>query len=105
VTFQQVANEYISLNRTAWGRLSIQSWTSAFNETKRHKRHFTPITAAINDLPIGAIDTPLVVTCLKPAWERTPQGARVARMQIEKVLGYAAGERLAPRRPKSGALA
>jgi len=39
----------------------LNSWVKTFNETKRGKRVFPGATQAINDLPVSAIDTGLVL--------------------------------------------
>jgi integrase len=43
----------------------------------------------IGNLPVAAIDTPLVLKVVKPLWERVPETASRVRGRIENVLGWA----------------
>jgi len=50
---------------------------------------FPPVTEAINDLPVAAIDTGLVLKVLEPIWTTTPETASRIRGRIEAVLDWA----------------
>ena len=72
-----------------------------------------PRRQAINDLPVSAIDTGLVLKVLEPIWKMTPETASRVRGRIElvldwaKVRGYRDGENLRalerPPRPDASA--
>jgi integrase len=56
------------------------------------RKHVFPVLGA---LPVAAINTPLILKCLRPVWERTPETASRIRGRIEAVLDWcgAAGHR------------
>jgi len=43
---------------------------------------------AIGDLPVAAIDTPILVNVLRPIWDRAPETASRLRGRIESVLAW-----------------
>ena len=55
----------------------------------RGDRKFPALTAAINGLPVAAIDTALVLKALEPVWREKPETASRARGGIESVLSWA----------------
>ena len=59
-----------------------------------HKRVYPAATKAINDLPVAAIDTPLVLGVIKPIWTKTPETANRVRNRIETVLDFAKAQDL-----------
>ena len=65
-----------------------RSGHATFNETRCGERKFPATTAAINDLPVAAIDRALVFSVLKPIWHEKPETATRAR-RIESVLSFA----------------
>jgi integrase len=59
------------------------------NETKRGRRVYPAATASINNLPVGTIDTALVLKVLEPIWSTTPESASRIRGRLEAVLDFA----------------
>lgn len=90
MTFKECADAYIKANRSGWKNdKHAAQWDATFNETKRGSRVFPAATAAINDLPVSAIDTGLVRKVLEPIWYTTPETASRVRGRIERVLAWA----------------
>jgi integrase len=90
ITFRECADKYIEANRAGWKNAKhADQWASTFHETKRGSLTFPAATAAINDLPVSAIDTGLVLKVLEPIWAKTPESARRIRGRIESVLDWA----------------
>jgi integrase len=89
-TFGEIADAYIVANRAAWKNSKhADQWFATFNETRRGKRVYPAATAAINDLPVSAIDTALVLAVLEPIWTKTPESASRIRGRLEAVLDFA----------------
>ncbi len=89
-TFAQVAAQYIEAHRPGWRSIThAAQWNSTFNETRHGKRVYPALTAAINDLPVAAIDAPLVLKILEPIWTKTPETASRVRGRVESVLDFA----------------
>ena len=90
MTFWQCADAYIAAHRQSWkNEKHAAQWFSTFNETKRGKRKYSALTAAINDLPVSAVDTALVMKVLKPIWTEKTETASRVRGRIESVLSWA----------------
>ena len=90
MTFKQCAEKYIEANRGGWkNEKHAAQWDATFNETRRGKRVYPAATAVINDLPVSAIDTGLVIGTLEPIWKKTPESASRIRGRIESVLDWA----------------
>jgi integrase len=90
VAFKECADKYIEANRAGWKNAKhAAQWDATFNETKRGKRVYPAATAIINDLPVSAIDTGLVLKALEPIWAKTPESASRIRGRIEAVLDWA----------------
>jgi len=90
VTFKECADKYIEANKAGWKNLKhAGQWSATFNETNRGDRRYPAATAAINDLPVAAIDTGLVLKVLEPMWTKTPETASRIRGRIESVLDWA----------------
>jgi integrase len=90
ITFKECASKYIEANRANWKNAKhVDQWFATFNETKRGKTVFPAATAAINDLPVSAIDTGLVLKALEAIWTKTPETAGRIRGRIEAVLDWA----------------
>ncbi|QAY95146.1 integrase [Methylovirgula ligni] len=91
ITFKECAEAYIKANESTWKNLKHRDqWHATFNQTKRGKKTFPAATAAINDLPVVAIDTGLILKALEPIWHKTPETASRVRGRIEAVLNWAA---------------
>jgi integrase len=90
ITFKECADRYIEENRHGWRNPKhADQWHATFNETRRGERKFPATTAAINDLPVAAIDRALVLSVLKPIWHEKPETASRVRGRIESVLSFA----------------
>jgi integrase len=90
ITFKECADKYVEANRAGWkNEKHAAQWDATFNETKRGKRVYPAATAAINDLPVSAIDTGLVLKALEPIWTKTPESASRIRGRVEAVLDWA----------------
>ena len=90
MTFKACADRYIEANRSGWKSVPhANQWFATFNETKRGGKAFPALTAAINDLPVAAVDTGLVLKVLEPIWTKTPETASRVRGRIEAVLDWA----------------
>jgi integrase len=90
MTFKECADKYIEANRPSWkNETHAAQWFASFNETKRGTLKFPAATEAINDLPIAAIDTALILKVLEPLWTKTPESASRIRGRIEAVLDWA----------------
>jgi integrase len=90
MTFVACAGAYIRANEAGWkSAVHRAQWRSTFNETRRGSRVFPAATAAINDLPVAAIDVALVIKVLEPIWYATPESASRIRGRIERVLAWA----------------
>jgi hypothetical protein len=95
VTFKQCADRYIEANRAGWRNAKhADQWFATFNETRRGSRIYPALTVAINDLPITAIDTSLVLKVLEPVWQEKPETATRTRGRIESVLSWATAREL-----------
>src|SRR5215471_13014044 len=83
VTFGQCARDYIAAHRAGWkNEKHIAQWETTFLGKDA-------ATKLINDLPVGAIDTALVLKVLRPIWKTTPETASRIRGRIERVLAWA----------------
>jgi integrase len=81
MTFAQCVDGFIRDNQIKWSNARhAREWQQSV------KRYALP---ALGSLPVGAIDTPLVLRVLKPLWERVPETASRLRGRIENVLGWA----------------
>lgn len=81
-TFKEVAEEYLETNRHGWKNAKHEKqWTSTL------KAYVYP---KIGNLPVAEIDTPLVLSCLRPIWTTKTETASRVRGRIESVLDFAA---------------
>ena len=98
VTFKQVADQLFESSRAGWSEMHASQVFATFNETRHGKKVFPAATQLINDLPVGAIDTPLVLRVLEPNWREKPETMNRVRGRIEAVLdapkvrGHRSGE-------------
>jgi integrase len=81
VTFKQVVEDYIASHRAGWrdGGKSEAQWRNSI------ATHCKPIL----NLPVQLIDTPEVVSCLKPIWNTRTETASRVRGRIEAIIDYA----------------
>jgi integrase len=79
-TFNQCAEDYINAHSAGWKNSKHREQWRATLET-----YAAPI---IGDLPIGEIDTALVLKVLRPIWQEKPETASRVRGRIERVLSY-----------------
>jgi integrase len=80
-TFKECAEQYIATHDSDWSSAkSRAAWVSTF------KNYVYP---KIGALPVGDIDTAVVLGILEPLWSRTPSTASRVRGRIETVLGWA----------------
>jgi hypothetical protein len=90
MTFLECADSYIKAHESGWkSAIHRNQWVATFHETSRYRRSFPAATSAINDLPVAAIDTPLVVKVLEPIWYTKPESASRIRARLERVLAWA----------------
>src|SRR5262245_21068669 len=81
MTFRQCAEGFIKDNEGKWKNAAHRlQWTSTLA---------TYVYPFLGDLPVAAIDTPLVLRVVKPLWGRVPETASRVRGRIEAVLGWA----------------
>ena len=82
MTFRQCAEGFIKDNEA--------SWTNAKHRLEWERSLARYVLPTLGNLPVAAIDTPLVLKVIKPLWERVPETASRVRGRIENVLGWAA---------------
>ncbi|MGR4929293.1 tyrosine-type recombinase/integrase [Bradyrhizobium sp. CAR08] len=81
VTFSQCAAEYIDTHKAGWkGEKHVKLWRGSL------KRFAEPVMGAV---PVGMIDTALVLKVLKPIWETKTKTAVDVRLRIELILNWA----------------
>jgi integrase len=81
VTFRDAATSYISAHEAEW-------------RNSRHARQWpetlsTYVFPVIGELPVGAVDTALVLKVLEPIWTAKPETASRVRGRIESILDWA----------------
>jgi integrase len=83
ITFGKCAADYVAEHQAGWGNAKhTKQWRSTFEGDHA-------ATAAINGLPVAAIDTALVLRVLRPLWRKKPETASRIRGRIERVLAWA----------------
>lgn len=81
VTFRQCSEKYIEAHRAGWRNAKHASqWSSTLT---------TFAYPVIGDLPVQAIDTPLVLKILEPIWTVKNETASRLRGRLESVLDWA----------------
>jgi integrase len=80
-TFEQAARSHFKSMESGW-----RSAAHAKEYIRSLERHVFP---AIGRLPVGSIDTGLVLRCLEPIWTTIPETAARVRQRIEAALDYA----------------
>jgi len=90
MTFSACASAYIEAHKSGWkNEKHANQWKSTID---------TYVNSIIGELPIGDVDSGLVMKCLNKIWNDKPETASRVRGRIEsildwaKVLGYRAGE-------------
>jgi len=79
-TFQQCADAYVEAHRAGWRSTNhADQWRSSLAND---------VFPIIGDLPVAAIDTPIVLSVLKPIWQQKPESASRIRGRIEAILSY-----------------
>jgi integrase len=83
VTFGKCAADYIEAHAAKWSNEKhVAQWRGTFEGEGA-------ATAAINAMPVAAIDTSLVLNVLRPIWKTKPETASRIRGRIERVLAWA----------------
>ncbi len=78
-SFGEAADAYIAAHRSGWKNdAQAEQWAQSL-------RDYGPAT----ETPIGEVDTPMVMSCLKPIWESKTVTATRVRGRIERVLDWA----------------
>lgn len=86
VTFKMAAEKYLAAHAGSWKNAKHRAqWTSTLA---------TYVYPVIGDLPVGAIDTALVVRIVEPLWLEKPETGSRVRGRIEAVLDWAAAREL-----------
>jgi integrase len=81
MTFRQCAEGFIKDNEKEWKNAAHhQQWTSTLS---------TYVYPVLGNLPVAAIDTPLVLKVIKPLWDTKTETASRVRGRIEAILGWA----------------
>ena len=80
-TFRSCAEQLIASQEAGWRNSKhCRQWRNTLS---------TYVFPVLGDLPVGAIDTPLVMKVLAPFWSAKPQTASRVRGRIEAVLDWA----------------
>ena len=83
ISFGKCAEDYIATHKSGWkNEKHVAQWRATFEGKNA-------ATAKINNLPVAAIDTVLVLSVLKPIWKTKPETASRIRGRIERVLAWA----------------
>jgi integrase len=81
ITFRQCAERYITAHRAGWRSAAhAAQWPATLSAY---------VYPTIGELPVGSIDTALVMQCLEPLWHRAPATAMRVRGRIEVILDWA----------------
>jgi integrase len=81
MTFDQCADAYMTAHRASWrSPIHARQWQASL------ATHVSPV---LGKLPVGEIDTGLVMKVLEPLWRAKPETASRVRGRIEVVLDWA----------------
>src|SRR5262249_14120405 len=81
MTFRQCAEGFIKDNEASWSNHKYRlEWQRSLAAS---------VFPVLGNLPVAAVDTPLVLKVVKPLWQRVPETASRVRGRIENVLGWA----------------
>jgi integrase len=91
VTFGQCAEDFYRAHSPAWGHVKhIAQWrASVLGLTMNGKPATGDYCKALRPLPVQAIDTPIVLSALRPLWHDKPETLSRVRARIAAVLDYA----------------
>ena len=81
MTFRQCAEALIEVKE--------KTWTNNKHGSQWHSTLTTHVYPLLGDLPVDAIDTPLVVKCLSAIWLKTNETARRVQGRIAATLDWA----------------
>ena len=81
MTFRQCAEALIAVKE--------KTWTNNKHGSQWHSTLTTHVYPLLGDLPVDAIDTPLVVKCLSAIWLKTNETARRVQGRIAATLDWA----------------
>src|SRR5262249_29889805 len=79
-SFEECARAFISAHEAGWGPKSRQQWVGSLA---------ADVFPRIGGLPIGSIDTGLVMSVIEPIWKTKTETATRVRGRIEAVLDWA----------------
>jgi integrase len=81
MTFKQAAEAYIAAHRAGWTNAKHSNqWPQSLGA------YAFPI---IGDLPVAAVDLPLVLKVIEPLWSTKPETASRVRGRVESILDWA----------------
>jgi hypothetical protein len=81
MAFDQCRDAYIAADRSGWRNLKYAAqWKSTLT---------TYATPVFSELPVGAVDTGLVMKALEPIWNAKTETATRVRGRIEAILDWA----------------
>jgi integrase len=81
ITFDECADRFVAAHRAGWRSAKhAAQWSSSV------ARYVSPV---IGQLPVGAVDTALVMRVLEPLWQRAPVTGNHVRGRVEQVLDWA----------------
>jgi integrase len=89
MSFLRAATSYIAAHSAGWSVKTARDWTGSLT------KHVYPVMGTI---PVGDVDTGLVLQAIEPLWAKMPETANRIRNHIENVLdwakarGYRSGE-------------
>jgi integrase len=80
-TFQQCAEEFIQSHKAGWSNAKqVRQWTQSLTD------YAFPV---FGSLPVGAVDTSLVMKAVQPIWTEKAETASRVRGRIENILDWA----------------
>jgi len=81
ITFAEATDGYVRAHAASWRNLKhAAQWPASL------RKYVFPVLGSV---PVSAVDTPLVLKCLRPLWGRIPETASRIRGRIEAVLDWA----------------
>jgi integrase len=91
VTFLECATRFIEAKAPSWKSAKhAEQWHNTIHGTRRRPA----LTAAINNLSVGSIDTTLAMEVLKEIWTRIPETASRCRQRCEQIIDWATANKL-----------